>query len=65
MNQPAREDEWRFLKNSLKGGGGGALSWEVGRSEQGRNQVLAGRGSDRLESDGGIWSEEIAGAGDR
>ena len=30
-------------------------------SEQGRNPVLAGRGSDRLESVGGIWGEEIAG----
>ena len=37
------------------------MSWKVGRSEQGRNPVLAGRGSDRLESDGGIWSGEIAG----
>jgi len=34
---------------------------EVWRSEQGRNQVLAGRGSERLESNGGIWSDEIAG----
>jgi hypothetical protein len=27
---------------------------------KGRNPVLAGRGSDRLESVGGIWGEEIA-----
>ncbi|MEI8109258.1 MAG: hypothetical protein WCI46_15700 [Verrucomicrobiota bacterium] len=61
MNQPTRENEPSFLKNCLKGGGGGALSWEVWRWEQGRNQVLAGRGSDRLESVGAIWGDEIAG----
>jgi len=27
---------------------------------KGRNPVLAGRGSDRPESGGGIWSDEIA-----
>ena len=27
---------------------------------KGRNPVLARRGSDRLESEGGIWGEEIA-----
>ena len=61
MNQPTHENEPSFVKNSLKGGDGGALSWEVWRSEQGRKPVLAGRGSDRLESVGGIGSEEIAG----
>ena len=61
MKQPPRQDALRFLKNCLKGGGGGALSWEVWRSEQGRNQELAGRGSGCLESDGGIWGDEIAG----
>ena len=61
MNQPPRENEPSVLKNSLKGGGGGALSWEVWRSEQGRKPLLAGRGSDRLESVGRIWSDEIAG----
>ena len=61
MNQPTRENEPSFLQNCLKGGGGGALSWEAGRSEQGRNQVLAGRGSDRLEGERGVWGEEIAG----
>ena len=61
MNQTTRENEQTFLKNCLKGGGGGAVSWEVWRSEQRRNQELAGRGSDPLKSDGGIWSEEIAG----
>ena len=61
MNQPTSKNEPSFLQNCLKGGGGGALSWEAGRSEQGRNQVLAGRGPDRLESVGGIWGEGIAG----
>ena len=61
MNQPTSKNEPSFLQNCLKGGGGGALSWEAGRSEQGRNQVLAGRGSGCLESVGGIWSDEIAG----
>ena len=53
MNQPPRENEPSFLKNSPKGGGGGAWSWEVWRSEQERNQELAGRGSGCLENDGG------------
>ena len=61
MKQPPRQDALRFLKNCLKGGGGGGLSWEVGRSEQGRNQELERRGSGCLEGGGGIWSEEIAG----
>ena len=61
MNQPTRENERRFLKNCLKGGGGGAWSWEVEGWRKGRNQVLAGRGSGCLESDGGIWGDEIAG----
>ena len=61
MNQTTRENEQTFLKNCLKGGGGGAWSWEVWRSEQGRNPVLPGRGLERLESGGGIWSDEIAG----
>ena len=61
MNQPTRENERRFLKNCLKGGGGGAWSWEVEGWRKGRNQVLAGRGPDRLESVGGIWGEGIAG----
>jgi hypothetical protein len=72
MKQPTREDELSFLENCLKGGGGGALSWEVWRWEKGRNEELAGRGSERLESvwrafgervesDGGIWGDEMAG----
>jgi hypothetical protein len=61
MNHLVREDVRSFLKNCLKGGSGGAWSWEVWRWEQGRNQELAGRGSERLESVGGIWSDEIAG----
>ena len=31
------------------------------RFQQGRNQVLEGRGSGHLESDDGVWSDEIAG----
>ena len=42
MKQPTREDEQSFFKNCLKGGGGGAVSWDVWRSERGRTQVLAG-----------------------
>ncbi len=61
MNQPPRANEPSFVKNCLKGGGGGAWSWEVGRSEQERNQELAGRGSDRLVRERGIWSDEVAG----
>ena len=61
MNQPTSKNDPSFLKNCLKGGGGGGLSWEVEGWRKGRNQVLAGRGSERLESVGGIWGEGIAG----
>jgi len=61
MNQTARQDEQSFLTNGPKGGGGGGVSWKVGRSLEGRNQVLEGRGSERLESDGGNWVDDIAG----
>ncbi len=69
MKQPVREDQLSFLENCLKGGGGGALSREVWRWEKGRNEELAGRGSERLESDwratagSGVtkWLEKSAG----
>ena len=60
LHQPT-EKTGAFLKNSPRDGGGGGLSWKVGRSPQGGNPVLERRGSERLESNGGNWSEEIAG----
>ena len=46
MNQPARENEQSFVKNCLKGGGGGALSWEVEGCRKGGIQCW--RGPDQI-----------------